>query len=113
VVVTRREFLILVCSVTARFVTGCGSSSSISESETSFQVTVRLQGLTKTISIRHGQTVLDAIKSAFSYRKNADDSTTINGQTGSWCYTVNGAEPKDYAGDHPAMANDAIALQQI
>jgi hypothetical protein len=57
----------------------------------------RGQRIRKNIMIQKGQTVIDAIKKAFSYSHNI--LTTIHGISGHFKYSVNNQIPQIYAGN--------------
>jgi len=113
----RREFLKWLAGAVAAFssgmlISGCGGSNSISAT-TSRKAQITLNGKTsKTVSVNAGETVLDAIKKAFPYRK-LEEATIIDGTEGNWRYSLNGAEPDIYAGDCVLDCDSTIRLQLI
>lgn len=124
----RREFLIKVGQTGLGFFTviamgGCGgggsSPSLILEQR---KVQVSLNGdRTKEVSVQDGSSVLDAIKQAFSYRRDAPFENTaaltiIDGIADHWRYRVNGVEPFGFnsnAAQYPITSDCLIELTPV
>lgn len=112
----RRDFLrrtigIIGIGVVNTLLAGCGGAN-VTNTSGALQVQVDINGKSKTVTLNSGQTVLDAIKKTFSY-KRLSDSTIIDGITANWRYAINGIEPDIYAGDYNLDTNCAIALRSI
>ncbi len=112
----RREFLewlgVVGLVAIGTVTTGCGGGVT-STSTKSFQTKISLNGKArKTVSVNSGETVLGAIKKAFPYQR-LENATVIDDISGNWRYSVNGIEPKVYAGNYHLRSDSIIDLRLI
>lgn len=126
----RREFLIKVGQTGLGFFAiiamgGCGGgggTNSVSSEPRTVSIALKKEEQdreemieTRAVSVPDDSTVLDAVKQAFPYEREApleDTSaiTTIGGLSGHWRYEVNGFEPRDHAKVWPITSDCAINL---
>lgn len=96
---------------------GCASKTKPTVSTPlQFSVQLTIEGASpKTVTIDSGSSALAVIQEAYTYEKGTR-STTINGISNSWSYTVNGEMPIDTTGRLDSQGNPlylGIAEYQI
>ncbi len=118
----RREFLRLAVGIGGILILdGCGGGGSENSTVSSERRTARitLNGeRAKEVSVPAGSSVLDAIKTAFSYERQApleDTSalTTIEGISGHWRYEANNIEPKVNAQNYLITSDCSVNLMRF
>lgn len=119
----RREFLVRAGQIGLGFsavivMGGCGGGGAETRIVPSELKTVRInlnQEQVRVISVTVGSSILDALKAAFVYEREApfedvSSFTTIGGISGHWRYEVDGVEPLANARDYPITSDCFVEL---
>lgn len=119
----RREFLVRAIGgiLSAVLFDGCGGGGAETGTVSSEPKTVEInlnQKQVKVVSVPVGSSVLDALKTTFTYERQAplDDIssfTTIGGISGHWRYEVDGVEPSINARDWPITSDCSVNLTRF
>ena len=87
--------IFLIVAIVVFGLIGCGSKTKPAAIPLQFSVKLTIEDKNpKTVTVDADSTALTAIQKAYSYSKG-NSSTTINGATNSWSYTVDGKMPID------------------
>ena len=84
--------IVMICFI------GCAGKVKPTSTPLQYSVMLTIEGNNpKTVTVDAGATALSAVQKAYTYTKG-NSSTTINGTTNSWSYTVDGKMPTDATG---------------